>query len=476
MPSALQRRGLPQPGWTAGILLLAALWGAAVALAGLSAFYLALSLVGCAFVLTDFRIGVVLLILLMPVSRSTLFPHEILGIVGLNPVNLLLAATLASSLARAAVGGRVRQFVPRPLLWLYIAPLVAAAIWGTRHLGDIAPVFRMYDLLDFEESGGYLREFLLKPMLLVIFALLVRAAVAKSARPEKFITPALLAVWTMGLVVLVFVLQSGVGLGTLESGSSRGFLSPLGMHANDFGRMYAIAYALLLFTLAETQERGLRVALFATIPLVIAALVVTFSRGAFLAFAVANLLFLFWSRSLRTALVFALLATVVLLALPEAVYDRLATGSGQGLDSISAGRLEGLWLPLAPEVLHSPLFGKGLGSILWSEAMRTGGGVNFINATHPHNAYLEAALDVGLAGIALLGAFYLHLWRGFRALGADATLDPTLRGWYRGAAAALICLLVADFTDGSLAPRPEQVFLWLAIGMMYGQRKAEAVA
>jgi hypothetical protein len=33
-----------------------------------------------------------------------------------------------------------------------------------------------------------------------------------------------------------------------------------------------------------------------------------------------------------------------------------------------------------------------------------------------------------------------------------------------------VSFLVAGVTDGSLAPRPEQAFLWLALGMMYGQR------
>jgi hypothetical protein len=37
-------------------------------------------------------------------------------------------------------------------------------------------------------------------------------------------------------------------------------------------------------------------------------------------------------------------------------------------------------------------------------------------------------------------------------------------------------MLVSDFTDSSLAPRPEQAFLWVAIGMMYGEcaRRARA--
>jgi hypothetical protein len=33
----------------------------------------------------------------------------------------------------------------------------------------------------------------------------------------------------------------------------------------------------------------------------------------------------------------------------------------------------------------------------------------------------------------------------------------------------LLGILASSVTDGSLLPRPEQAFLWLAIGMMYGQ-------
>src|SRR6266404_5580924 len=74
----------------AGIALLGVFWGSVVAVAGLNALYLCVSLIGCAFILLDFRIGVVLLIMLMPISSSYLFPRAMLGILGLNPVNLLL--------------------------------------------------------------------------------------------------------------------------------------------------------------------------------------------------------------------------------------------------------------------------------------------------------------------------------------------------------------------------------------------------
>lgn len=460
----------------AGPALLGALAGAAVAAAGVNALTLCASLIGCAFILRDFRFGVALLIVLLPVSRSSVFPHAMLGITGLNPFNLLLAATLGSYLLRALGEGARTSFVPRPLLWLYVVPLVAAGALGTRHVGDIAPLFYMFDMLDFHGAGGYLREYLLKPLLMVLFALLVAAAVARSREPEAFLVPVLLSIWAMGAMVIVFVLLSGVGLERLSQAESRGTLSALGLHANELGRLYAVAYALLLFVWAEAKGRTrLRLALVASMVLVVVALLLTFSRGAFFGFLVVNLLFLLWRRNLKTLLLVGALAAAALLALPSTVYERIGVGFGAGSNAISAGRLDGLWLPLLPEVMNSPLYGNGLGSILWSAPMRATGGAGeagVLGATHPHNAYLEALLDLGFLGLALLCAYFHHVWKGFRALGADPALSPALRGFYQGAAAGLAAFLISGLTDSSLAPKSEQAFLWLAIGMMYGQRAA----
>lgn len=88
-----------------------------------------------------------------------------------------------------------------------------------------------------------------------------------------------------------------------------------------------------------------------------------------------------------------------------------------------------------------------------------------------HNAYLEALLDMGIVGAAMRCAYFAHVWKGFSALAADLSLSPRLRGFYLGAAAGLLALLVSYLTDSSLRPQPEQVFLWLAVGMLYGQRR-----
>src|SRR5258706_481343 len=454
----------------AGIALLGIFWGYVVAIAGLNALLLAASLFGCVFILRDFRIGVILLILLLPISNSYLFPHAILGVTGLNPANLLLIGTLGSYLLHGLFDGSLRRFMPRPVLWLNVVPIIIAGALGSGHVGDIAPGLFRYVRIEFDSPTSYIRVMVVKPLFIVLFALLLGAAVSRSEKPEKFLIPTLISMWVMGAMVVVFVYQSGAALHDLARSDSREFLSPLGMHAAELGALYEVAYALMLFTWAESKESGLRLALLASMGLVVVALVLTFSRGAFLGFIVINALFLLWRRNAKTVIFFGLLAVVALFLLPGAVYDRVTTGFGSGLDSISAGRINEIWLPLLPEVLRSPIYGQGLGSILWSEAMHRGAGITIATVGHPHNAYLQALLDMGIVGLILVCAYFVHVWKGFRALSVDPAVSPTLRGFYLGGAAGLASLLISYVTDSSLLPKPEQVFLWLAIGMMYGQR------
>ena len=458
--------------------LLGALWGIAVAAGGLTSFYLCATLIACSLIVVDFRIGVVLLILLMPISgSSTLFPHEMFGVVGLNPLNLLLAGTLFSCLLHAAAERSLPQFLPQPLLWLYIVPIVIAGAIGSRHIHEIAPALLiLFQELDFANAAAYLREWVAKPLLMVVFALLAGAAVAKSARPEKWLIPVIISMCVMAALVPVYVARSGMSLNQLASSEAREFLSPLGLHANELGRLYASAVALALFTWSDSGSRGLRLALLLALGLSLVALVLTFSRGGFVAMAVATVLYLLRRFSARTLIITCVAVGGVLLFAPHAIYERLSAGQGQGIDAISAGRVNGLWLPLLPEVLHHPLIGNGIGAMLWSDTMRRGAGSMTLAVTHPHNAFLQAALDMGLTGLVLLCAYFAHAWRGLRARANDPDIPAGLRGFFQGAAAGLVGMLISDFTDSSLTPRPEQAFLWLAIGMMYGYRGRQSGA
>ena len=455
-------------------LIAATLTAALIVFTELDALAVGLSLLVCAFVLLDFRVGVVCLIVLMPLSASSMFPHSIGGITGLNPLNLLLIGTLASWLLHGRVTGSRAGFATRPLLWFYVVPFVLAGMLGSRHLSEVAPALLIIDPLTFDSVTNYLLWVVVKPLFLVLFALLVAAAVARSRKPELFVAPTLVSIWAMCLMTIVFAFLYGAGLSELAGSEARRFLSPLGMHANDLGRLYVIAYALLLYTCAATKDAGLRVLLIASMGVAILALVLTFSRGAFIGFAVVNALFLLSRRKATTLLLGVLLLVALAVLLPGAVFDRIASGwSGGDINTISAGRVNDIWLPLLPEILRSPIVGNGLSSIAWSEAMHAG---IILTTRHAHNAYLNATLDMGLLGLILLCAYFFHVWKGFRRLSADPAIDPLLRGFYAGAAAGLVSFMLAGFFGSRLTPCTEQIFLWLAIGMMYGQQRAATKA
>lgn len=453
----------------AGLAAFGAFWGVAVGLAGVAALIVCVTLVACVFCLRDFRAGVVMMIAIMPVSQSYVFPHAMFGITGLNPLNLLFAATLVSLVMRVAGDGTLSRFVPRPIAWLYIVPLLMGAIIGAPHAGEIPSVFRETEMIYFSEAKGYVRDMLLKPLTFVVYALLVATAVARSEKPERFIAPVLVSVAVMALVVLIFTAMSGVSLSQLAGEYARHFFSPLGMHANDLGRLYAVAYALLLFVWDRTDRIGLKTMMLFAMGVVVLALLLTFSRGAFLGFILVNVVYLLSRRRVKTMLLAALMVPIGLYFTPGAVWYRISMGWEGGLEAMSAGRVSEIWTPLLPELMNSPIWGNGLGAIMWSRPMING---TIMQVAHPHNAYLETFLDLGAIGLVLVVAYWVVTWKGFRRLSRDTRLKPELQGFFEGAAAGLLAFLVAGMAGSSLLPAPEQAFIWLAVGMMYGvQRK-----
>jgi hypothetical protein len=176
-------------GLRAGLFVFACLWGAAVAFSAVGAALLCVSFIACLLCLRDFRVGVMLLIVIMPVSSSTIFPHAMFGVTGLNPLNLLLLAHARVFLMRAAGTPALKGFLSRPLFWLFILPITAAAILGMQHVGEIPRVLQASEMILFNNEVGYLRDMLLKPFALVVYAMLVGARSPGASAPERFVIP-----------------------------------------------------------------------------------------------------------------------------------------------------------------------------------------------------------------------------------------------------------------------------------------------
>jgi O-antigen ligase len=445
-----------------GLVCLAAASGVAIAYGEMGAFYATLSLTAAIAILYDFRIGAVLLILMLGLGTTQLFPYSLMGIPGLNPLNIVIAATFA---AYVIAGQRLRTLAPKPLVWLFVVPILLAGWNGMDHWDEIIPYLFEFASLSFDSALGYLRENAVRPLLLVAMAMLVAAAVARAQKPERFIVALAVSVWIVALVEIAFVLASGVHWAVLAAASSRRFFDEIGVHSNQLGRLFAVAYGLLLFVWWETRSRQLKTFLFATLGIAAFAMVLTFSRGAILGFFMVNAIFLAWKFNARTVALALVAGAVCAAAAPEYLYNRITFGFDDGANAVSANRIEGIWLPLLPELAKSPLWGSGLNSTQWSYPNQLGA---MDPVGHPHNAYLEAMLDMGLIGLALLLAYYWHVWKSFRALGSNANLSPELRAFFQGACAVLICFLITNWTGSSLRPSHEFAYLWVAIGMMYG--------
>ena len=435
--------------------------GVMLAYGELDAFYISLSLVLGMAVLADFRIGAVMLILLLPMGATHLLPHELMGIRALNPLNIVLLFTLVS----AAMHRQVAGLLPRPLVLLYALPILAAGLLGMRHFDEIALFFFEGDTFGFTSPLGYFLEMAVRPLLIVMLALLVGVGAAKAQKPERFIIAIIASVWLIALVELGFIYASGIRLGLLASPASRSFFDEIGLHANALGRLFAVAYGILLFVWWEAKEPKLKAALFCTLGIAAIAMVLSFSRGGYLGFFLVNALFLMWKFNAKTIGLALIAAAIAVVFAPEYLWSRITFGFDDGANAVSADRIDGIWLPLLPELWKSPIWGNGLASILWSTPMIH---ESMAPVGHPHNAYLESFLDLGIIGTALLLAYFVHVWRGLRALGSNPYLSPEMRGLFQGATAALVAFFVTGMSGSSLRPVPEFGYLWLSIGLMYG--------
>jgi O-antigen ligase len=330
----------------------------------------------------------------------------------------------------------------------------------------IPPVFFDTDQIEFRDNFGYMRDDVVKPLILVAYSVMVGAAYARAREPQKFIAPMMVSMWIMGALVIGFFLNSQVRFGDLASEYARHFLSPLGMHANDLGRLYVTAIAILLFTWDRTVRPVLKTLLFLSMGLAGAALVLTFSRNAFLTLALVAVIYVFSRRrDKKTLLLAAAGIPLALLLTPGAIWYRLEMGSGDNAAGVSAGRVSDIWTPLLPDLFDKPFFGHGVQSVLWAPAMRMG---EMLEVTHPHSAYISALMDFGIVGTILLLGFWFTVWKGFRQLAKAPDLQPQEQGFFEGCAVALVTFMVAGFVGSSFTPVAEQSFLWLGIGLMCG--------
>jgi O-antigen ligase len=416
----------------------------------------------------NYKAGILFAIILLPLTATQHIPRELFGVKGLNPLNATLALSIVSLIiAKSLQHGKILiPMWPRYFL-IYLGLMVLASFYGASHASSIPPYYLILKVNDFNSAGGYLRDILAKPLIILFTGFMLSVAIANTDKPRRYLIPFFFSSITLPVIVIGYVLVSGVSLSVLASSEHRGFLSALGIHANELGFMFNMAFALALFCFFSVENSWAKWALGIITLILLTAIMLTFSRGAFLGVLAVTGYFLFTRRKFRSMLAVFLLVVMSTFVMPQAVVDRALTGVKSGnvnVEDVSAGRVDRIWRPLLPEVLGSPLVGHGMSSILWSDAAIHH---EILPVGHPHSAYLGALLDFGILGSIIIFLFFRHMWALFARIG-KLHPDPLWRGFFQGGTACILLMLVQGVTDDRFTPTLPQTFLWLTYGIAVG--------
>ncbi len=416
-------------------------------------------------ILLEFRVGVVLAMLMMPLTALVFFPHELFGVRGLNPMNVILLATGISYIVHAGFRGWRDPLIPTRLLLWYLLPFTVAAYVGMSKVGLIPSYYEINRLIQFTNGTGYIRDMYFRPLLYIALALLVGLAVRHSQKPEKYIVPMLASGWIYSCLILWLIVSSGVSLTELASPGARTFLSALGMHANEISLLLNMLYAITLFSIHRDTGSAYQNILFVSAVLFGIAILLTFSRGGFAGFLLINSLYFYKRLNWRTVLAGLAVVTGLGYFLLDAFLERTLTGVQSGdQGAVTAGRIDDIWLPLLPYVLADPVMPHGMFSILWSEPIR-------LNRMQPfgqtHSAWLGGLMDYGLIGFGFMIAFLLYVRKEFSRLAREHA-STALQGLFAGAAVTIPVWFVQGLTDDRFTPTFSQSYFWMALGILMG--------
>jgi putative inorganic carbon (HCO3(-)) transporter len=235
----------------------------------------------------------------------------------------------------------------------------------------------------------------------------------------------------------------------------------------------AIAGALVMFiplqfALTLCRKGMVRALHVGALILTMSTLVLTQSRGAWLAFAGALFCWMLWQgRRWRIAAIVAALAAITLFGIAyQPVKRLLLTQAGTSLQSDVSGRLE-LWSRAIMAIEDFPFTGMGMNTFRRAVMVLY---PTFITApdtdvAHAHNHLLQAAVDLGLPGLIA----YISLWMGAALLLGRAhryAVDWRARLIVSGMGAGLVAYFFFGTTDAIALGAKAGIFFWVALALV----------
>ncbi len=194
-----------------------------------------------------------------------------------------------------------------------------------------------------------------------------------------------------------------------------------------------------------------------------ACLIMTYTRGAWVAWLVSILVFVLTVRPKAAPWLIGLGAVCVPL-LPQTVLARFLTiFSG---DSSINSRAP-IYMAIVRLIKRNLIFGVGLGSTTLRRVVNTSGYyTGFAYFVHSHNQFTQIWGESGIfALVSYVFATFFPIKRGIRA-GADRTGDPVIRAVAVGSACGLISAVLFGLTDYLWSYPRIMLLYWLLFGLM----------
>ncbi|HEU6446282.1 MAG TPA: O-antigen ligase family protein [Gaiellaceae bacterium] len=401
-------------------------------------------------IVIDPRVGVVLVFATFPVGAV----GASLGSMQVQAAELavLLIATVVT-VRRLAVG-----MIPipwHPVLWAALALLV----WS---------LISFYTAVD----QGLALKFLASLAGGLVFAAVVYGACTRLSDVRLLLGAMTLA----GAVVGITALAGGAEFESTYGGSNvSGRLEGAFDSPNQLGSFCALLTpiaAAFVFAVRGTISRLLAAG---ALLLIVAALMLSLSRGAWLGVAVAGLYMLFKLREARRLLVAlavpALIAGVALSSVDATDSTELQVIGDRARAFTARNPYDGrsdIWEEARRQIKESPVTGQGPGAFP-VVSVRADSAASSITPDHAHNLALNYAAETGLPGLAIVVAFVLAVAAAGRRAARTALGLGDRRSYVLviGMLSGLLALGVQNFTvDYTFGNAVVHLLMWATIGLL----------
>ncbi len=224
----------------------------------------------------------------------------------------------------------------------------------------------------------------------------------------------------VAFIVVAGVVYAATGLYNFTTGHTIphdpgriwGYPSQFALNPDDFGLLLNVTLWLAYGLSVLARQRVVKALLAVGMTLMVGGIIVSFSRGAFLALVLTLAVFvakLVWTRGPLVLLPIAAVVVLGVVLAPPGYADRLYSLFDPALDRV--GSISERWRQVevvVPFLLQNPLFGAGVGmeGLVY---MEQGWG---LSATH--NIFLLVGTDLGFPGLLIYVLLFVQILRGLR--------------------------------------------------------------